>query len=59
MTEKEYNIAIGKILSGKPLSDEEANLFIETLGEFENMLDEGDQDDYYGTEGWRHRMGWG
>lgn len=58
MTEKEYNRAIGKILAGVPLGSEDAAEFVSILGLFEGMLDSGDQDDYFGTEGWRHQMGW-
>jgi hypothetical protein len=58
MEERDYNVCIGKILAGKPLNDEEANMFVDVLREFESMLDEGDQEDFYGTEGWHHRMGW-
>jgi len=54
MTEKEYNICIGKILAGKPLDEDMAHSFVFKLGEFENLLDEGDMDDVFGTEGWRH-----
>lgn len=54
MTEKEYNICIGKILAGKPLDQSMADSFVSTLNVFESLLDEGDQDDCFGTEGWRH-----
>jgi hypothetical protein len=58
MTEKEYNICIGKILAGVPLTSEEGQRFVEVLCNFESLLDQGDQDDYFGTEGWRHRVDW-
>jgi hypothetical protein len=58
MTETEYGIALGKILAGCALKDEEANGFFETVLKFTDMLDEGDCDDVFGTNGWRHRMGW-
>jgi hypothetical protein len=56
MTEKDYNICIGRILAGQALSEDTAQSFISVLNAFENLLDEGDQDDYFGTEGWRHRI---
>jgi hypothetical protein len=56
MTEKEYNICIGKILAGKALDESTAQSFVCTLSQFEQLLDDGDQDDYFGTEGWRHRI---
>jgi hypothetical protein len=40
---------------------------IDTMGEDDlremmaamiELLDDGDQDDTFGTEGWRHRLGW-
>lgn len=58
MTEKEYNICIGTILAGKPLDVTLAHSFVETLVEFESMLDDADSDDYFGSEGWRHMVGW-
>lgn len=58
MTEKEYHICIGKIISGNPLSNEDAARFVDMIAKFEEMLDEGDQDDVFGTEGWRHNLGW-
>lgn len=32
--------------------------FLQIIQQFESMLDEADEDDYFGTEGWRHRLGW-
>jgi hypothetical protein len=58
MTEKEFNVCIGKILAGKGLSEEDAINFVEDVNEMQSMLDDGDQEDYFGSEGWRHRMGW-
>jgi hypothetical protein len=58
MTEKEFNICVGKILAGKSLNEEDAINFVETINEMESMLDDGDQEDFFGTEGWRHVMGW-
>lgn len=59
MTEKEYDICIGMILAGRGLSEEDAHAFIEAISKMEGMLDDGDQEDFHGTEGWRHNMGWG
>lgn len=56
MTEKEYNVCIGTILAGKPLDVTTAHRFVETLVQFECLLDEGNQEDYFGTEGWQHRV---
>lgn len=54
MTEKEYNICIGKILAGKALDVTTAHSFVGAIGAMESLLDEGDQEDYFGTEGWQH-----
>lgn len=36
---------------------EEVNAFLKYVTELENLLDEGDEDDCFGTEGWKHRLG--
>ena len=58
MTEKEYNICLGKIIAGKPLDEDTAQSLVSLLSRFEDMLDDTDQEDYFGTEGWRHYVGW-
>lgn len=58
-SESKYNQALGKLLAGpEHLSREECISIMETLNKFEQMLDEGDMDDCFGTEGWRHNLGW-
>jgi hypothetical protein len=54
MTEKEYNRCTGMILAGAPLPEEMRASFFTTLSIMESLLDEGDQEDYFGTEGWQH-----
>jgi hypothetical protein len=39
----------------KTMSEDELR---STITEMIKLLDEGDQDDTFGTEGWRHRLGW-
>ena len=56
--EKEYRLLLGKLIVGQPLSDAEAQTFADTLYQFECLLDSADHDDYFGTEGWRHMLGW-
>lgn len=58
MSERDYSICIGKILAGKTLGEDEAQRFVEILSYFESMLDDADMQDFFGTEGWRHYMGW-
>lgn len=56
-TEKDYNIIVGKLAVGD-LNPQERFDLMELLAAIEGMLDEADSDDYFGTEGWRHRLGW-
>lgn len=56
-SEKDYNILVGKLAVGE-LTQEERFDLLELISTFEGMLDEADGDDYFGTEGWRHRLGW-
>lgn len=58
MNEKQFNICIGKIMAGKALDEDDAHEFVDTLSDIESLLDDGDQDDVFGTEGWRHCLGW-
>lgn len=53
LSESEFQRTIGKI-STNPDYDR----FITTIEVLMEMLDEGDMDDFYGSEGWRHRLGW-
>lgn len=55
--ESEYNQIIGKLMVNH-VTHEELSNFLEIVSEMEGMLDEADGDDYFGTEGWRHRLGW-
>ena len=58
LSEREYNIAVGKILAGKVLEGDEALNFINLLSKFESLLDDADDFDALGTEGWRKRVNW-
>jgi hypothetical protein len=53
LTERALNILRGKALVGRVTSEEILAVFghIDALYD---RLDEADQDDYLGTEGWRH-----
>lgn len=57
LPEKEINIIRGKIICNGA-SREEIDHFLEYVDNLEELLDEGDMEDFYGTEGWRLRMGW-
>lgn len=56
-SESDFNVIRGKMLVNHQ-SQEELFDFLATIAEMEAMLDESDEDDYFGTEGWRHRLGW-
>jgi len=56
LTERELNTIRGKSLVGAATPNEILRVF----GHYdllERKLDEADEDDAYGTEGWRHRFG--
>jgi hypothetical protein len=55
-TEKTINIIRGKNLVGKA-EKADVDKLIEHIDALEMLLDEGDDDDIFGTEGWRHRLG--
>lgn len=57
LSEKELNILRGKALVGHASVEEMMKLFF-LMDEMESLLDEGDLEDFYGTEGWRRRLGW-
>lgn len=46
----------GKLLVGMA-DGEETREFLRYVSDLESLLDEGDLDDYFGTEGWQHRLG--
>jgi len=55
-TEKTINVVRGKNLVGKA-QQADVNKLLEHIDALELFLDEGDQDDMFGSEGWRHRLG--
>lgn len=56
LTERELGIIEGKIEVGH-ITKEDANKLLYYIEELHGLLNEGDQDDAFGTEGWRHRIG--
>lgn len=55
-TDKTMNIIRGKNLGGHATRADVLKLF-EHIDALEMLLDDGDQNDAFGTEGWRHRLG--
>lgn len=55
-SDKTLNVIRGKNLVGKATPDDIAKLF-EHIDALEMFLDDNEQDDQFGTEGWRHAIG--
>lgn len=55
-SDKVINTIRGKNLVGKASKDD-IDLLFEQIDAFEQFLDDWDQDDNFGTEGWRHAIG--
>ncbi len=55
-TDKTINIIRGKNLVGKT-EKADVDKLIEHIDALEMFLDENEQDDQFGTEGWRHAIG--
>lgn len=56
-TEREANVIRGKMLVGHATVEEQAS-FLGYVDELEALLAEADLEDFFGSEGWRHRIGW-
>jgi len=52
MTKKEFLKALGKVGAGVALKGSEAEEFADVVERMASLLDEGDYEDFYGTEGW-------
>jgi hypothetical protein len=55
-TDKDISIIRGKNLVGKA-TKADVNILLDHIDALEDFLDEHDQDDTFGTEGWRRRIG--
>jgi hypothetical protein len=55
-TDKTLNIIRGKNLVGKTTKEDIDTMF-QHIDALEIFLDENEQDDQFGTEGWRHAIG--
>lgn len=56
ITDKELNIIRGKALVGAA-TEEEVMAVFDRLDAMADLMDGADQDDAFGTEGWRHALG--
>jgi hypothetical protein len=57
-TDKTLNTIRGKNIVGAATTDD-VFVLLQHIDALEDLLDEGDDDDAFGTEGWRHRLGIG
>jgi hypothetical protein len=55
-SEKELNMIRGKMIVGKA-SIEEVRNFLEYVSIIEGLVEYASEQDFYGTEGWRHWVG--
>ena len=56
-TEREINEIRGRIKIAMA-TGADLDAFLQYVDQLENLVEEASEDDFYGTEGWRHRMGW-
>ncbi|MDE3023176.1 MAG: hypothetical protein KGI54_15225 [Pseudomonadota bacterium] len=56
MTEKKLNYYRGLLAAGKLDANQISELF-DYIYALEDLLDEADHEDFYGTEGWRYALG--
>lgn len=56
-TEQEIDMIRGKMLVNAA-TQKELHDFLWYVNEIEALVDEADLEDFFGTEGWRHRLGW-
>jgi len=55
-SERELDMIRGKMLINAA-SKQEVHEFLKYVSVIESLVDEADEDDYFGTEGWRHKVG--
>ena len=55
MTEKDINTIRGKMLVAAA-TQKELHTFLEYVGQLEVLVEEASVEDFYGTEGWLHRV---
>ena len=56
-SEKELNIIRGKMLVAAATKEELAE-FLTYVSAIEALVEEASNEDFYGTRGWQHRLGW-
>lgn len=53
MTESQFYMALGAFGTHSGNS-----IFVNIIQDMIRMLDECDHEDFFGTEGWKHQLGW-
>jgi len=56
-SEREINMIRGKMAVGHASVDEIRD-FLYYVTHLEQFVEEASDEDFYGTEGWKHRIGW-
>ena len=56
-SEKVINVIRGKLEVNRA-SDKDIKYFLDYVAKLEELVEEASQEDFYGTEGWKHRIGW-
>jgi hypothetical protein len=56
--EIDFHLMLRQIEKTLNEGDEEGTKFVDDIYDMMDLLNEGDDNDYYGTEGWKHRLGW-
>lgn len=57
LSEKELDMIRGKMLVAAA-TQEELHDFLRYVSVIEGLVEDASIEDFYGTEGWRHRIGW-
>jgi len=56
-SEKELNIIRGKMMVAAATKEELAE-FLKYVSAIEVLVEKASNEDFYGTRGWQHRLGW-
>lgn len=57
LPENELDKIRGKMLVGKA-TRQELSEFLKYVSAIEGLVEDASLEDFYGTEGWRHQLGW-
>lgn len=57
LSERELDMIRGKMLAGVATKKEQSSI-LTYLNVLEALIEDASDNDFYGTEGWRHAIGW-